>query len=209
MNQLFGGFQGLSLFPITFDWSYVTGYLGDPILAPFYTHVSTLIGLIIFIMITAIGISFSGAIYSDYLPINTSSIFDNTQSPYNVSRILTPELTFDLQKYKEYSPMFLAPTFAMNYGLSFAALTAALVHTWLFHGKEIWHRAKSTREHEPDIHMKLMTKYKETPEWWYLALLVISLGFGLATVLGYPSQMPCEYRFRYPSILLSGYEIIN
>jgi hypothetical protein len=109
-----------------------------------------------------------------------------------VSKILTPEYTFDLAKYEKYSPMFLAPTFALNYGLSFAALTAAVVHTAIFHGKEVWYRFRAARNQEPDIHMKMMAKYKECPDWWYGVLLVISTGLGLASVLGFESQLPCK-----------------
>ncbi|RDW91085.1 hypothetical protein BP5796_02250 [Coleophoma crateriformis] len=190
INQLFGGFTGLSLIPITFDWTYVSAYLGDPLLAPVHSLVNTLIGLVFFVIITIIGLSFTGTFYSDYLPINTSSTFDNTQGSYNVSRILTPDFSFDLAKYKAYSPMFLAPSFALNYGLSFAALTAAIVHTGLFNGKEIWYRYKASRKQEPDIHMKLMSKYAEAPDWWYGVLFVISIALGLATCLGYNSQLP-------------------
>lgn len=190
VNQLFGGYTGLSLIPITFDWTYVTAYLGDPLLAPVHTAISELTGLSVFVILATIGITYSGAIYSQYLPINTSQTYDNTQSKYNVSRILGDNFTFDLEKYQQYSPLFLPPTFALNYGLSFAALTAALVHCGLFHGKEILYRLKAARNQEPDIHMKLMQKYQDAPDWWYLALFVISMGLGLATALGYDSQLP-------------------
>ncbi|KAI2385055.1 hypothetical protein LOY90_006323 [Ophidiomyces ophidiicola] len=207
INQLFGGFTGLSLIPLTFDWTYVlymplvlfnslnenryiSSYLLNPLLSPTHSHLNTLIGLGIFVIITSIGISYSGALYADYLPINTSSIFDNTQNFYNVSRILGQSFSFDLEKYKTYSPLFLPPTFALNYGLSFAALTAILVHILLFHGKEIVYRAKAARNQEPDIHMKLMSKYVECPEWWYAILLAVSLVLGLATCEAYPSQLP-------------------
>jgi OPT family small oligopeptide transporter len=193
VNQLFGGFTGLSLIPLTFDWTYVSGYLGDPLLAPVYALVNTLVGLIVFVIITTIGISFTGAFYSEYLPINTSSLFTNTAKVYDVSKILTADFKFDLEKYKSYSPTFLAPTFIMNYGLSFAALTASIVHTVLFNGKEIWNRMKESRTEELDIHQKLMSKYKTCPEWWYGLLLVIALGMGLATALGFPSQLPCKH----------------
>jgi hypothetical protein len=109
-----------------------------------------------------------------------------------VSRILGPNFTFDLQKYKDYSPLFLAPTFALNYALSFAALTASIVHIAIFHGGEVWYRLKAARKQEPDIHMRLMSKYKEAPDWWYGVLLVASTALGLATALGYTSQLPCE-----------------
>jgi hypothetical protein len=88
--------------------------------------------------------------------------------------------------------MFLAPTFAINYGLSFAALTAAIVHTFIFNGKEVWYRLKAARNQEPDIHMKLVNKYTECPDWWYGVLFVLSLALGLATVLGFSTQLPCE-----------------
>ncbi|KAI1498304.1 OPT family small oligopeptide transporter [Biscogniauxia marginata] len=190
VNQLFGGFTGLSLIPITFDWTYVTAYLDDPLLAPTHAHVNTLLGLFFFVIITTIGITYSGAIYADYLPMVTSQTYDNTQQYFNVRRILGDEFTFDVEKYKSYSPLFLSPTLALNYGLSFAALTAALVHTWLFHGKEIWYRFKAAQNQEPDIHLKLIKKYQDAPDWWYVALCVMSVALGLGTTLGYDSQLP-------------------
>ncbi|KAI2628471.1 OPT family small oligopeptide transporter [Hypoxylon sp. NC1633] len=190
INQLFGGYTGLSLIPITFDWTYVSAYLQDPLLAPTQSHINTLIGLFLFMIITTIGITYSGALYSDYLPMVTSQTYDNTQKAYNVSKILGDSFTLDLDKYRNYSPLFLSPTLALNYGLSFAALTASLVHVGLFHGKEIWYRFKTARNQEPDIHLKLMKKYNEAPEWWYLVLLALSLALGIATVEGYDSQLP-------------------
>lgn len=190
LNQLFGGFTGLSIIPITFDWTYVTAYLLDPLLAPVHAHVNTLIGLLLFITMTSIGIVYTGALYSEYLPVVTAQTYDNTQKHYDVRRILGPNFTFDLKKYQEYSPLFLAPAFALNYGLSFAALTAALVHTMLFHGKEIWYRFKTARNQEPDVHLKMMKKYNDAPDWWYAILLAVSMALGLATCLGYASQLP-------------------
>ncbi|ETS74101.1 hypothetical protein PFICI_13967 [Pestalotiopsis fici W106-1] len=190
LNQLFGGFTGLSLIPITFDWTYVNAYLGDPLLAPVHTHINTLIGLFVFVILTSIGMTYTGAVYADYLPMVTSSTFDNTQSSYNVSRILNSDHTFNLEKYTSYSPLFLAPTFALNYGLSFAALTAVLVHTALFHGKEIWYRFKAARNQEPDVHLEMMKKYPEAPDYWYLILFVITTAMGLACCLAYDSQLP-------------------
>lgn len=128
--------------------------------------------------------------YAEYLPLVTSQTYDNTQNAYSVSKILGNSFTLDVEKYHNYSPLFLSPTLALNYGLSFAALTAALVHVALFDGKEIWYRFKASRNQEPDIHLKLMKKYVDAPEWWYTTLLVISLALGLGTVLGYDSQLP-------------------
>ena len=190
LNQLFGGVTGLSLLPITFDWTYVTAYLSDPLLSPTHSHINTLMGLSVFVILTTIGITYTGAIYSEYLPLVTSQTYDNTQNNYNVSRILGDNFSFDLSKYKAYSPLFLPPTFALNYGLSFAALTASLVHVGLYHGKEIWYRYKTARNQEPDIHLKLMQKYPEAPDWWYIGLFLASVALGLGTALGFDSQLP-------------------
>ncbi|KAG4223410.1 hypothetical protein PC116_g28125 [Phytophthora cactorum] len=62
LNQLFGGFTGLSLIPLTFDWTYVSAYLQDPLLAPTYAHVNTLIGLFFFVIIPCIGMAYTGAL---------------------------------------------------------------------------------------------------------------------------------------------------
>jgi hypothetical protein len=34
VNQLFGGVTGLSILPITFDWTQVAGYIGSPLIPP-------------------------------------------------------------------------------------------------------------------------------------------------------------------------------
>jgi energy-converting hydrogenase Eha subunit H len=33
-----------------------------------------------------------------------------------------------------------------------------------------------------DIHTKLMRSYKEVPEWWYLVVLLIAMGCGMAGI---------------------------
>ncbi|KID85214.1 small oligopeptide transporter, OPT family protein [Metarhizium guizhouense ARSEF 977] len=149
VNQLFGGTTGLSLIPLTLDWTHVTAYLGDPLLAPTHSHVNTLVGLFVFVLVATIGMVYSGTLFADHLPLVTAQTYDNTQNNYNVSRILGSGFTFDEAKYREYSPLFLAPTFALNYGLSFAALTAAIVHTALHHGNQVWHRFRAARSQEP------------------------------------------------------------
>ena len=64
-------------------------------------------------------------------------------------------------------------TFAISYGLSFAAIVALVVYTYLHHGKTIWRQYKSSTSEKPDVHMKMMRKYKEAPTWWYMSLFGI------------------------------------
>lgn len=189
VNQLFGGSTGLSLLPITFDWTQIAGYIGSPLIPPWHAIANTLIGVVVFFIGLASAFHYSGVWYSQFLPMSDSSTYDNTGSPYNTTRILTPQLTLDEEAYKNYSPLFISTTFAMAYGLSFAAIASLIVYTYLHHSKTIWRQYKNSTTEKPDIHMKLMRKYKEAPTWWYMSLFVIMLGLGFVTVLAYPTNL--------------------
>lgn len=76
--------------------------------------------------------------YSSYMPILSAAVWDNTGVPYDVSKILTKDFLFDEEAYKNYSRVFLPITYVLSYALQFAALTALLSHTALWHGKDIW-----------------------------------------------------------------------
>ncbi|KAH0152259.1 small oligopeptide transporter, partial [Aureobasidium melanogenum] len=189
VNKVFGGFSGMALLPITFDWTQITGYVFSPLIPPWHAIGNTLIGLVVFYWVVAAGVHFSGTWYADYLPFSTSSSYDNSANQYNVSRILTPQITLDLKKYEEYSPLFLSTTFALCYGLSFAAISAVVVHTVLFHGKFILDRWRRSRDDMRDIHQEMMDKYPKVPAWWYIVLLLICIGLSFATIYAYPTEM--------------------
>ena len=77
--------------------------------------------------------------------------------------------TFDEAAYREYSPLFLSTTFLLSYGLSFAGITATIVHTVLYFRRQIWTYTRRSLNEQEDIHARLMSKYKQVPAWWYLA----------------------------------------
>ncbi|KAI1502757.1 OPT oligopeptide transporter protein-domain-containing protein [Biscogniauxia marginata] len=189
VNQLFGGSTGLSLLPITFDWTQIAGYIGSPLIPPWHATANTLIGVVVFFIFGASFLHYTGAWYSQFLPMSDASTYDNTGATYNVSRVLTPEFRLDESAYQTYSPLFISTTFALAYGLSFAAITALIVHTYLYHRKTIWAQYKNSTNEKPDIHMKLMRKYKEAPSWWYTTLFLIVLALSLVSVLMYPTNL--------------------
>lgn len=57
--------------------------------------------------------------------------------------------------------------------MSFAAIASLVVYTYLHHGKTVWRQYKSSTTEKPDIHMKLMRRYKEAPTWWYMSLFSV------------------------------------
>lgn len=189
INQLFGGWTGLSLLPMTFDWTQISGFNFSPLIAPWYAIANTLIGMVIFFWIVTSAVHYSGMFYFQYLPISDSNSYDNTGALYNVSKILTPEFTFDAVKYSQYSPLFLSTTFTLCYGLSFAGIIAVLVHTGLFHGTDIWARFRRIGSEDEDVHNRLMSRFKPVPIWWYAAVFLVMIGMALGVVLGFPTHL--------------------
>ncbi|EGV65705.1 hypothetical protein PSN45_003511 [Yamadazyma tenuis] len=189
VNQVFGTSTGLGLIPITFDWNQVSAYIGSPLIPPVGTILTIFSSIVVIFWIVVPAIHYSNVWYAQYLPISSSSSYDNTGVSYNVSRIIdTDTLTFLPDKYKEYSPLFLSTTFAISYGLSFAAMLATLVHTALFHGKDIINQLK--QKEKPDVHMRLMKNYREVPDWWFGIVFLIFFGLSIATIRAWNTEMP-------------------
>ena len=144
----------------------------------------------LFFIISSAILHFSGVWYGAYLPISDPNTYDNTGALFNTTRVLTPDFTLDEQAYQNYSPLFIrcvymfrpvrgcatdcsSTTFAMSYGLSFASISALVVHTFLNYRKQVWKQYQNSTTEKPDIHMKLMRKYQEAPTWWYMSLFVV------------------------------------
>ena len=69
VNQLFGGWTGLSLLPLTLDWTQIAGYVGSPLIPPWHAISNTMIGVVVFYLIAGSAIHFSGTWYAKFLPI--------------------------------------------------------------------------------------------------------------------------------------------
>ena len=211
VNQVFGGQTGLGLIPISFDWSTISGFLLSPLQTPAFAIANVGAG-VLFMMLGCIGLAYGGPDFYRYLPIRYDSHlllclapsvscppahcpsanvnFDHFASRYNTSRILNANFTFNQTAYEEYSPLLLGPAFSLTYGMSFATLMSTVVHVVLFYGQDIYNRARSAKYEEADVHLKLMRKYKEAPEWWFLATFAISFAFGMIASQVYQTHLP-------------------
>ena len=92
--------------------------------------------------------------------------------------------------YEQYSPLFLSTTFALSYGLSFASITATLMHTFLYFRKQIWVQSRRSMSEQPDIHARLMARYPQVPDWWYLCIFISMFGFGVVAIELNDTEMP-------------------
>ncbi|KAF2661214.1 OPT-domain-containing protein [Lophiostoma macrostomum CBS 122681] len=157
--NLFGIASGLGLFPLTFDWAQIA-YIGSPLVTPFWAALNIIGGLVLVMWIAAPLMYYANVMYSAYMPILSSAVFDNKGKPYDVSKILTDNFVFDEEAYQKYSRVFLPITYVLSYALQFAALTALISHTALWHGKDIM---KQWRRSWAEIRKKQETGYEPLP----------------------------------------------
>ncbi|CAJ2633712.1 unnamed protein product [Trifolium pratense] len=194
-QQIGSGMRGLGIGSFTLDWNTVAGFLGSPMAYPGFAIINTLAGFVLFIYVV-IPVSYWSNIYdAKKFPLISSHTFDSTGSIYNVSRILN-DTTFDIDMdaYNNYSKLYLSITFALDYGLSFATLTATISHVFLFHGKTInqmWRKTTTAlKEQAGDVHTRIMKRnYEQVPEWWFVSILFLMTIMALLCCEGFGKQL--------------------
>ncbi|KDQ52957.1 hypothetical protein JAAARDRAFT_61547 [Jaapia argillacea MUCL 33604] len=187
--QLFGYVHGLGMSVLTFDWSQIT-YIGSPLATPWWAEANIFAGFVFFFWFLTPILYFTNTWYAEYMPISSRTSYDNTMASYNVTRILNPDSTLNYEQYLAYSPLFLSTTFAISYGLSFASITAILMHTLLYFRKQIWVQSRRSLSEQPDIHARLMARYPQVPEWWYLCIFLVMFVLGIISIEVWPTEMP-------------------
>ncbi|CBI39769.3 unnamed protein product, partial [Vitis vinifera] len=176
-QQIGSGLSGLGLGSFGLDWTTVASFLGSPLATPAFAIINVLIGffLIVYVMLP---IAYWTNLYdAKKFPIISSHVFDSTGQPYNLTRILDSR-TFQIDQagYNGYGKIYLSVFFAFTYGISFAALTAAISHVALFNGKTIMQMWRKTRsavgDQFGDVHTRLMKKnYEAVPQCFCLGTI--------------------------------------
>ncbi|KAJ4711822.1 putative Oligopeptide transporter [Melia azedarach] len=184
-QQLGSGLYGLGIGALGIDWSTISSYLGSPLASPWFATANVAAGFV-FLMYVLIPICYWLNVYhAKTFPIFSDELFTSTGQEYNISAIIDSKFHLDIAAYEREGRLYLSTFFAVSYGVGFAALTATIVHVALFHGSEIWEQSKASfQEKGMDVHTKLMRKYKQVPEWWFVCILLITIA---ATIFA------CEY----------------
>ncbi|KEZ42704.1 hypothetical protein SAPIO_CDS5969 [Scedosporium apiospermum] len=218
LARITGGYRGLGLNPIpSFDWNIFT-YVVDPLMVPFFSTFNVFLGTF-FSMFVIIAIYYTNTFNTGFLPINSNRTYDHFGKIYKVASIIDERGIFDGEKYEQYSPPFLSAGNAVVYLFFFAVYSATVTYGILYHRHEImlglrdawsaikWKKNKNGDDQEItqekadrdalDIHNRLMSSYKEVPEWWYMICLVISIGLGIAGIAAYPTNTT-------PAVVLYG-----
>ncbi|KAL5411448.1 hypothetical protein PMIN04_010238 [Paraphaeosphaeria minitans] len=182
--------NGLGVNPLpTFDWNVLVFDQGSsPLVLPFFFWWNAFIGIVTGAFVI-LGLWYTNTYNTGYLPINTPRVFDHFADYYNVSRAIDHRGIFDPAKYEA---SFLSAGYLTVYLYFFGIYTCVLTWTFLYHRHEIWKGLKNLfrRRHNvlhPDVHNCLMSRYPECPEWWYLLVLLASIGVSLGAILGWPT----------------------
>ena len=190
VNVVFGASGGIGLFPVCFDWSVITSYLLSPLMVPWFAEANVMFGYLVVICFVSPIIWAKNVHNTAYLPFASSLSYDRFGNTYSSRYILTPEKTFDDAKYESYSRQYLPATFLIAYGFGFASVTASITHAGFYYGKDIVRQFKRSLSEEPDVHSRLMSRYKEVPHWWYAAIFLISFGMAIPAVKVYGTELP-------------------
>lgn len=195
-----GSVTGLGFNPIqTFDWSVIFA-VNSGMALPWFASWNTLLGQIIGFFIV-VGLWFSKSSYTQYLPINSANPFDNTGQPYNATRVINSNGTFNSQGYYDYSPAYISAGLLVTQGAGYAMLTASVVYALLYFRTTIKEALKnswiSLRGHDraralyTDPFTRAMQIHHEVPQWWYISTLVMSIVLYIVMVEVYPeTQTP-------------------
>lgn len=196
---LTGSSLGLGLFnPITtFDWNVATS--SYPALAlPFFStctmYISSILGGFIIL-----GIYYSNMYNTAYLPINSSAAFANDGTSYNVSKVVVNN-RLDQKLYQEYSPPFYSAGYILTVGANFAFYPVYFLYImgnqWSTMSSAFVDFYKGLRygkgnyEGAMDVHSRLMAKYPEVPDWWFLLILSGAVIVSAIFLKIYPTDTP-------------------
>ncbi|KAJ9149437.1 OPT-domain-containing protein [Pleurostoma richardsiae] len=196
LTNITGFNSGLGINPWpTWDWNVLLYDDVDPLMVPFFATFNKFFGMFMSGFVV-IAFYYANAYYTAYLPINSNRVYDNTGARYNVSLAIDERGIFDAAKYEAYSPAYLSAGNLTVYLFFFAIYPAALVYVCLNHWYELrmgfknlvnsFRKNKDTEIGQyQDVHNRLMAKYPEVSELWYMAVLLIAVAFGVAGIAGW------------------------
>ncbi|XP_050944890.1 oligopeptide transporter 7-like isoform X2 [Cucumis melo] len=189
-QQLGSGLRGLGIGAFGFDWSTISAYLGSPLASPWFATANIAAGFAIVTYLVTPLAYWLDLFNAKTFPIFSDGLFTSAGQNYNISAIIDPHFRLDVDAYNREGPLRFSTFFALYYGVNFACLAATVVHVLLFHGREIWRLSRSAlQEKLMDVHTKLMRKYDQVPESWFMCILVVNISATIFICEYYNNQL--------------------
>lgn len=219
-TNVFGGSngnEGLGVLSWSFDWQYIAN--PSPLWYPLQTLVNNFVGycLCVLVFLTAY---YGNVWDAKKFPFLSQSLFSDasngTSFPiYDQKAILDDNLRVDPELVAKQGLPYFTTTFALYILATNLSITATFSHLLLWNYDDLkgaWQnitlgsmfgclnpanwkfwKTKETNpadDKETDPHYRLMLAYKDTPNWWYGAILVISLAIGMIMIYKTHSTLP-------------------
>ncbi|KAL9556180.1 hypothetical protein MBANPS3_002011 [Mucor bainieri] len=198
VQRLFGGLgtnEGMGMFQLSFDWNLLTSY--KPLYIPLWIQLNVYGGIALLWVLAPLLYYFDvwNAQSFPYLSNSIFQRFDNgTSRIYPQHEVLNADNSLNYTRLEEVGRPQFATVYATNYIFINFGVTATITHVALFYGKAIWANFKKSKAfketEETDIHMKLMSVYKEVPSWWYYVIYVLGIALNIGIAYANKSQLP-------------------
>ncbi|KAF9300617.1 hypothetical protein BGZ91_009768, partial [Linnemannia elongata] len=141
-----GGRKGMGLGAISLDWNEIVGYLGSPLVVPWWAQVNIALGFFLLAWVLVPIAYYTNLWDAQRFPMYGSALFKSNGDPYPVLSVLNKEtLTLSHTGYDKAGPLRIATFFSLTYGVGFACLTAMITHTWLYHRHKLVAQWKQSR----------------------------------------------------------------
>ncbi|KAI8051224.1 OPT oligopeptide transporter protein-domain-containing protein, partial [Syncephalis plumigaleata] len=191
IEQIGSGANGLGVLSFSFDWNSIVAYLGSPLVTPFWASCNLFVGFVAVCWIILPFVYYNNWWNVQRFPIVSADLFSVDGKEYDVLSILDPlTMTLDHEKYANQGNVHFSYFFTLTYGAGFAALSAIVVHTILYHGREILARLRDTYFGKDDIHARLMRNYNEVSDWWYILVLLVNGAIAIVICTTYDLGLP-------------------
>ncbi|KAF9342689.1 hypothetical protein BGX34_007801, partial [Mortierella sp. NVP85] len=118
LSQLTGA-GGLGFGAISLDWNTIIGYLGSPLIVPWWAQVNIAIGFVLIAWIMVPIAYYNNLWEAKKFPILTPDLFRDDGTTYETLNILKDSV-LDEEAYKKYGPLRISTFFALTYGIGFA-----------------------------------------------------------------------------------------
>ncbi|KAI8370665.1 OPT family small oligopeptide transporter [Radiomyces spectabilis] len=199
VTRIFGGLnvnEGLGILSLSFDWNHLS-YL-NPLIIPLWVQMNIFFGIILLWIIVPL-MYYTNVWDSQAFPFLSNSIFAINQTTgksmiYPQRDVLNEDNSLNHTKLEAIGIPQYSGAFALNYIIINLAVTATIAHVALYYGKDIWSNFRTLkqriREGQVDVHMRLMSAYKEVPSWWYYAIYVAGIGLNIGIAYANHSQLP-------------------
>uniref|UniRef100_A0A6J1BSV9 Oligopeptide transporter 7-like isoform X2 n=1 Tax=Momordica charantia TaxID=3673 RepID=A0A6J1BSV9_MOMCH len=189
-QQLGSGLRGLGIGTFGFDWSTISAYLGSPLASPWFATANIAAGFALVTYLVNPLAYWLDLFDAKTFPIFSDGLFTSAGQSYNISAIIDPSFRLDADAYNREGPLRFSTFLALYYGVNFACLAATVVHVLLFHGRDIWRLSKSAlQEKLMDVHTKLMRKYNQVTEWWFMCILLVNISATIFICEYYNNQL--------------------